>query len=109
MVLRGEKLSGFGHLIRRPETRVTRAEKLFGRQKPQAEPDKIVIEKAGILHANFLMNSSFATIGAANPWPRFQTLLGLGTGRKPTSYKHIRGGANLSKGLQLRTPYIGDG
>ncbi len=27
----------------------------------------------------------------------FQTLLGLGTGRKPTHYKQIRGAADLSK------------
>ena len=31
------------------------------------------------------------------PMAAFQTLLGLGTGRKPTSYKEIRGGANLSR------------
>ena len=29
------------------------------------------------------------------PMAAFQTLLGLGTGRKPTSYKQIRGGADL--------------
>jgi hypothetical protein len=27
----------------------------------------------------------------------FQTLLGLGTGRKPTKYKQIRGAADLPK------------
>ena len=96
MVLRGEKLSGFGHLIRRPETRVTRAEKLFGRHEPQAEPDKIVIEKAGILHANLLIEFVFRHNRRGQPMAAFQTLLGLGTGR-PTSYKPIRGGANLSK------------
>jgi len=26
----------------------------------------------------------------------FQTLLGLGTGRKPTSYRQMRGGADLA-------------
>jgi len=31
------------------------------------------------------------------PMAAFQTLLGLGTGRRPTSYKEIRGGANLSR------------
>ena len=31
------------------------------------------------------------------PMAAFQTLLGLGTGRKATPYKHIRGGADLSK------------
>ena len=31
-----------------------------------------------------------------HPMAAFQTLLGLGTGRKPTSYKEIRGGADLS-------------
>jgi transposase-like protein len=31
------------------------------------------------------------------PMAAFQTLVGLGTGRKPTSYKEIRGGANLSR------------
>ena len=30
------------------------------------------------------------------PMAAFQTLLGLGTGRKPTSYERIRGGADLS-------------
>ncbi len=30
------------------------------------------------------------------PMAAFQTLLGLGTGRRPTSYKEIRGGADLS-------------
>jgi hypothetical protein len=29
----------------------------------------------------------------------FQTLLGLGTGRKPTAYQQIRGGTDLSKPL----------
>jgi hypothetical protein len=27
----------------------------------------------------------------------FQTLLGLGTGRKPTAYQQIRGGIDLSR------------
>ena len=31
------------------------------------------------------------------PMAAFQTLLGLGTGRKPTPYKQIRGAADLSK------------
>lgn len=31
------------------------------------------------------------------PMAAFQTLLGLGTGRRPTSYQEIRGGANLSR------------
>jgi transposase-like protein len=31
------------------------------------------------------------------PMAAFQTLLGLGTGRKPTPYKEIRGAADLSK------------
>jgi len=30
------------------------------------------------------------------PMAAFQTLLGLGVGRKPTSYKQIRGGADLA-------------
>jgi hypothetical protein len=30
------------------------------------------------------------------PMAAFQTLLGLGTGRRPTSYKEIWGGADLS-------------
>ena len=32
----------------------------------------------------------------SQPMAAFQTLLGLGTGRKPTSYKEIRGGGDLS-------------
>jgi transposase-like protein len=31
------------------------------------------------------------------PMAAFQTLLGLGTGRRPTSYRQIRGGADLSR------------
>ena len=43
------------------------------------------------------MNSSFATTGGAQPMAAFQTLLGLGTARKPTSYKQIWYAADLSK------------
>lgn len=32
-----------------------------------------------------------------SPMASFQTLLGLGTGRKPTHYKRIRGAADLSR------------
>ena len=31
------------------------------------------------------------------PTAAFQTLLGLGTGRKPTAYKEIRGAGDLSR------------
>src|SRR5260221_14604405 len=42
------------------------------------------------------------------PMAAFQTLLGLGTGRNPTSYKEIRGGANLSRRSNKgRALYIG--
>jgi hypothetical protein len=36
----------------------------------------------------------------------FQTLLGLGTGRKPTPYKEIRGGADLCNAVQQRLSAI---
>jgi len=42
------------------------------------------------------MNLFFATIAAGRPWPRSKTLLGLGTGRKPTTYKQIRDAVDLS-------------
>ena len=37
----------------------------------------------------------------------FQTLLGLGTGRKPTTYKQIRGGVNLTTCRRLTSTYWG--
>ena len=42
------------------------------------------------------MNLYSATIGGGYPMAAFQTLLGLGTGRKPTAYNEIRGAADLS-------------
>ena len=42
-------------------------------------------------------NSSFATIVGRVPMAAFQTLLGLGTGHKPTSYEQIRGAGDLPK------------
>jgi transposase-like protein len=41
------------------------------------------------------MNSSFVTIGGRRRWLRFQTLLGLGAGHKPTKYEDIRGASDL--------------
>jgi hypothetical protein len=55
------------------------------------------MRRAAISFRFILMNSSFATIGAGNPRPRVQTLLGLGIGRKPTAYQQIRGGTDFSR------------
>jgi transposase-like protein len=40
------------------------------------------------------------------PMAAFQTLLGLSTGRKPTTYKQIRGAADLSSHLPKPEPHL---
>jgi hypothetical protein len=44
----------------------------------------------------FKTNSSSATIAVSDLRPKFQTLLGLGTGLKSTGYRRIRGATDLA-------------